>query len=97
MMTMIKLKIFALFAVFVLVLGGSVEKAKAVTCSPLQLSSCASAIVSSTPPSALCCSKIKEQRPCLCSYLKNPNLRKFISSPNARKVAKTCGTPFPRC
>ncbi|KAI4331490.1 hypothetical protein MLD38_029677 [Melastoma candidum] len=67
------------------------------TCNPLQLSSCASAITSSIPPSALCCSKIKEQEPCLCQYMKNPSLKGFISSPNAKKVAATCGTPFPSC
>ncbi|CAN1133207.1 Non-specific lipid-transfer protein 2 [Linum perenne] len=55
----------------------------------MQLSSCASAISSSTPPSRLCCKKIK--------YLKNPALRAYINTPNARKVASTCGTPFPNC
>ncbi|GKV23595.1 hypothetical protein SLEP1_g33304 [Rubroshorea leprosula] len=69
----------------------------AVTCSPTQLSSCVSAITSSAPPSKLCCSKIKEQKPCLCQYLKNPNLKKFINTPNARKVASSCGTPYPKC
>ncbi|XP_034712005.1 non-specific lipid-transfer protein 2-like [Vitis riparia] len=69
----------------------------AVTCSPTELSSCVGAITSSTPPSKLCCSKIKEQKPCLCQYLKNPNLKKFVNSPNARKVASTCGTPIPKC
>ncbi|KAK3017022.1 hypothetical protein RJ639_006533 [Escallonia herrerae] len=60
----------------------------AVTCSALQLSPCASAITSASTPSPTCCSKIKEQRPCLCKYLKDPNLKKFISSPNARKECK---------
>ncbi|CAI0547813.1 unnamed protein product [Linum tenue] len=75
--------------------GGGV--AAAVTCSPLQLSSCVSAIRSSTPPSKLCCTKIKEQRPCLCQYMKNPALKPYVNTPNARKVASTCGTPFPKC
>ncbi|KAG4907530.1 hypothetical protein JHK82_056188 [Glycine max] len=69
----------------------------AVTCNALQLSACASAITSSTPPSALCCSKLKEQRPCLCQYLKDPNLKKLVNSPNARMVANACGSPFPTC
>ncbi|CDP00664.1 unnamed protein product [Coffea canephora] len=90
------MKYLAFVAVLLLVLGG-IEKAKAVTCNPLQLSPCANAITSSSSPTAICCSKIKEQRPCLCSYMRNPNLKKFISSPNARKVANTCGTPFPQC
>ncbi|CAM8989139.1 unnamed protein product [Rhodiola kirilowii] len=69
----------------------------AVNCSPVELSSCASAITSSSPPTRLCCIKIKEQRPCLCKYLKNPTLKKFVNTPNARRVARTCGTPYPRC
>ncbi|KAG2664589.1 hypothetical protein I3760_16G088800 [Carya illinoinensis] len=73
------------------------EVTMAVTCNPTQLSPCVSAMTSSNPPSSLCCSKIKEQKPCLCQYLKNPNLKKFVDSPNARKVANTCGTPFPKC
>ncbi|BAU02747.1 non-specific lipid-transfer protein 2-like [Vigna umbellata] len=81
----------------VVLLVAEVQVSMAVTCSPVQLSSCVSAITSSTPPSNLCCSKIKEQKPCLCQYLKNPNLKRFVDSPNARKVASTCGTPFPRC
>ncbi|KAK2451541.1 hypothetical protein P8452_14669 [Trifolium repens] len=85
------------FCTFLLLLLVNVQVSMAVTCSPVQLSSCVSAITSSTPPSRLCCSKIKEQRPCLCQYLKNPNLRKFVNSPNARKVANNCGTPFPNC
>ncbi|BAT93804.1 hypothetical protein VIGAN_08034100 [Vigna angularis var. angularis] len=69
----------------------------AVTCNALQLSACASAITSSNPPSSVCCSKLKEQRPCLCQYLKDPNLKKLVNSPNARKVANACGSPFPTC
>ncbi|CAN1133209.1 Non-specific lipid-transfer protein 2 [Linum perenne] len=83
--------------VVLLVVGGDRVVTAAVTCSPMQLSSCASAISSSTPPSRLCCKKIKEQKPCLCKYLKNPALRAYINTPNARKVASTCGTPFPNC
>ncbi|XP_030955885.1 non-specific lipid-transfer protein 2-like [Quercus lobata] len=71
--------------------------AKAVTCSPLQLSSCIAAITSSAPPSSTCCTKLREQRPCLCGYLKDPNLRQYVNSPGARKVASTCGVPFPSC
>ncbi|KAJ6868508.1 hypothetical protein NC651_033551 [Populus alba x Populus x berolinensis] len=85
------------YTLMVLLLAQEHVKVSAVTCSPAQLSSCVSAITSSTPPSKLCCSKIKEQKPCLCQYLKNPNLQKFINTPNARKVASTCGTPFPKC
>ncbi|PWA39575.1 hypothetical protein CTI12_AA166750 [Artemisia annua] len=69
----------------------------AAICNPIQLSPCATAILSSTAPSETCCGKIKEQRHCLCNYIHNPRLQKFINTPNARKVADTCGTPFPTC
>ncbi|GAB4861013.1 hypothetical protein Ancab_036174 [Ancistrocladus abbreviatus] len=82
--------------VFVLASESPEGSVAAVTCSPAQLSSCANAIMSSNvQPSKLCCAKIKEQEPCLCQYLKNPSLSKFVNTPNARKVASTCGTPFP--
>ncbi|GMN28186.1 hypothetical protein TIFTF001_001955 [Ficus carica] len=71
--------------------------AEAVTCSPLELSSCLSAITGGTKPSNTCCSKLREQKPCLCGYLKNPNLRQYVNSPNARKVASTCGVAYPKC
>ncbi|BFG17112.1 non-specific lipid-transfer protein 2 [Prunus yedoensis var. nudiflora] len=82
---------------FVLVFGGSQVCTAAVTCSPLELAPCATAITSSSPPSAICCGKLKEQRPCLCKYVKDPNLQKLVNSPNAKKVASTCGSPFPSC
>ncbi|XVF09548.1 hypothetical protein REPUB_Repub07fG0103700 [Reevesia pubescens] len=87
----------ALLCALVVLLLAKAQVSMAVTCSPTQLSSCVSAITSSSPPSRLCCSKIKEQKPCLCQYLRNPNLKKFINTRNARKVATTCGTPFPKC
>ncbi|XP_031251603.1 non-specific lipid-transfer protein 2-like [Pistacia vera] len=66
-------------------------------CSPTELSSCVPAITSSSPPSPTCCSKLREQKPCLCGYLKDPNLRQYVNSPNAKKVASTCGITFPKC
>ncbi|KAK8981468.1 hypothetical protein V6N11_027884 [Hibiscus sabdariffa] len=89
--------VLAAAAVVVVLLLAEAELSTAVTCSPTELSPCVSAITTSSPPSRLCCSKIKEQKPCLCQYLGNPNLKKFVNTPNARKVASTCGTPFPKC
>ncbi|KAL2896550.1 Non-specific lipid-transfer protein 2 [Bienertia sinuspersici] len=63
---------------------------EAVTCSAVQLSPCAPAIMSNQKPSPACCSKLKEQKPCLCGYLKNPSLRPYINSPGAKRVASTC-------
>ncbi|XP_074271666.1 non-specific lipid-transfer protein 2 [Silene latifolia] len=87
-----------LYAMVVVLLWAEATRfANAVTCSPVQLSPCANAITSSSPPTALCCTRIKQQKPCLCQYMKNPTLRRFINTPNARKVANSCGTPFPKC
>ncbi|CAN6727739.1 unnamed protein product [Malus baccata var. baccata] len=53
--------------------------------------------MSSNSPTPVCCKKLKEQSPCLCQYVKNPNLQRLVNSPNAKKVADTCGSPFPTC
>ncbi|KAH6810102.1 Bifunctional inhibitor/lipid-transfer protein/seed storage 2S albumin superfamily protein [Perilla frutescens var. frutescens] len=87
----------AILAVAMLIFVAEVEVGSAVTCNPLQLSPCAAAITSSGKPSAACCSKLKEQRPCLCQYMKNPNLQKFIKSPGAKKVSSACRIPYPKC
>ncbi|KAI3515689.1 hypothetical protein L1887_14592 [Cichorium endivia] len=87
--------VFAL-AFLVMVFPGS-KMATAATCSVTQLSPCLPAFTSSSPPSAQCCTKLKEQSPCLCGYIKNPSLKAYITSPNARKVASTCAVPIPKC
>ncbi|GFS32810.1 hypothetical protein Acr_00g0024820 [Actinidia rufa] len=91
-----KVTYIAVCAVLVLLVWGG-QMCMGATCNPLELSPCASAIITAKPPTPACCNKLKEQRPCLCQYLKNPNLQKFINSPNANKVATTCGSPFPSC
>ncbi|XP_058088453.1 non-specific lipid-transfer protein 2-like [Magnolia sinica] len=86
----------ALFVTLALLLI-NVPVSESVTCNPMQLSSCASAILASAPPTSACCTKLKEQKPCLCQYLKNPNLKKYINNGNAKRVSRACSTPFPNC
>ncbi|RVW68521.1 hypothetical protein VitviT2T_021841 [Vitis vinifera] len=88
---------YAALCVIMVVLLSEAHLTKAVTCSPLELSSCFAAITSSAPPSSMCCSKLREQRPCLCGYIRDPNLSQYVNSANARRVASTCGVPFPNC
>ncbi|KVI04462.1 Bifunctional inhibitor/plant lipid transfer protein/seed storage helical domain-containing protein [Cynara cardunculus var. scolymus] len=83
-------------AILVMMLAGS-QAAMAVTCSVTELSPCLPAFTSSAPPSSSCCAKLKQQSPCLCQYIKNPSLRGYITSPNAKKVSSTCGVPIPKC
>ncbi|KAJ9173041.1 hypothetical protein P3X46_016217 [Hevea brasiliensis] len=83
--------------VMALMLVTEVRLSNAVTCNVAQLSSCLPAISSSTAPSSACCSKLREQKPCLCGYLKNPNLKQYVNSPGAKKVANACGVTLPSC
>ncbi|KAG8373754.1 hypothetical protein BUALT_Bualt11G0058000 [Buddleja alternifolia] len=81
----------------VVVLVVEVHETTAVTCNPVALSPCMSAMTGSSQPSAECCSKLREQQPCFCGYMKNPMLKPYVDSPNAKKVAATCGIAAPRC
>lgn len=81
----------ALLAVVVVAaLLAEAPMSEAATCSPVQLSPCAPAIMSNKPPSGACCARLRQQRPCLCGYLRNPTLRRYVNSPGAKRVASTC-------
>ncbi|XP_022765884.1 non-specific lipid-transfer protein 2-like [Durio zibethinus] len=71
--------------------------AEAVTCNATELMPCLEAITSSTPPSETCCSKLREQTPCLCGYLEDPTLKPLANNPNTAKVASTCGVAYSQC
>ncbi|AAF24847.1 putative bifunctional inhibitor/plant lipid transfer protein/seed storage helical [Arabidopsis thaliana] len=66
-------------------------------CNPAQLSPCLETIMKGSEPSDLCCSKVKEQQHCICQYLKNPNFKSFLNSPNAKIIATDCHCPYPKC
>ncbi|XWS21823.1 hypothetical protein CRYUN_Cryun30bG0088300 [Craigia yunnanensis] len=85
-------------ALVVMLFSGEKCTAEPVTCSPTELGPCLEAITSSTPPSETCCSKLREQTPCLCGYLQDPNLKPLVDNPNTARVASTCGVAYPpRC
>ncbi|TYI29188.1 hypothetical protein ES332_A05G299100v1 [Gossypium tomentosum] len=69
----------------------------AVTCNPIELSPCLAAVMSSTPPSETCCSRLREQTPCFCGYLNDPSLRQFADNPIIRTVGNACGVAYPQC
>ncbi|XP_010440916.1 PREDICTED: probable non-specific lipid-transfer protein AKCS9 [Camelina sativa] len=79
------------------VVEGSGEEVINVTCSATELSSCLPAMTSGGAPSTDCCTKLKEQEPCLCFYIKNPLYSTYVSSPNARKTLEACKVPYPTC
>ncbi|KAI3747784.1 hypothetical protein L6452_10436 [Arctium lappa] len=73
-----------------------VAQIKAATCDPGQLVSCLDPIVNGTPPPSKCCSKLKEQKSCLCRYIKDPNLGRYVKSPGAKKAKSMFSEKFIR-
>ncbi|KAK1362719.1 Non-specific lipid-transfer protein 2 [Heracleum sosnowskyi] len=85
------------------VLGGSFTEemhvvTEAVTCNPTALSSCLPAIQNpSQAPTSTCCNNLRDQKPCLCGYLRNPFLRGYVNSPGSKRVSAVCNVPTPSC
>ncbi|RCV16681.1 hypothetical protein SEVIR_3G160500v4 [Setaria viridis] len=70
----------------------------ATTCTPTQLTPCAPAIVGNAAPSAACCAKLRAHpASCFCQYKKDPNMKRYVNSPNGKKVFAACKVPLPRC
>ncbi|GFY84781.1 hypothetical protein Acr_03g0015550 [Actinidia rufa] len=82
----------ALMTVAVVVLLGEAGLTEAVVCNPIELLSCVLDIVFAKP-SNFCCDTLKEQEPCLCQDLKDPNIAKFFKNPNSKKIATACVLP----
>ncbi|TVT96757.1 hypothetical protein EJB05_36581, partial [Eragrostis curvula] len=81
----------AVLAALVLLLFATAPAADAATtCDAMQLTPCAGAIIGNAAPTAACCSRMKEQQPCLCTYARDPNLQRYVNSPNGKKVMATC-------
>ncbi|KAK9071397.1 hypothetical protein SSX86_009966 [Deinandra increscens subsp. villosa] len=80
-----------------IVLIGEMPGAMAANCNYMELVPCADALTSSNKPSGACCSKIREQRSCVCGYLRNPTLRQFVSPATAKRIASQCGVTLPQC
>ncbi|XP_062179508.1 probable non-specific lipid-transfer protein 2 [Phragmites australis] len=65
----------------------------ATTCTPTQLTLCAPAIVGNAAPAA-CCARLKaHSASCFCRYKKDPNLQRYVNSPNDKKVFVVCKVP----
>ncbi|GJN15130.1 hypothetical protein PR202_gb02022 [Eleusine coracana subsp. coracana] len=91
----------ALFLVALTVAGAVLNLApgaNAATCTPMQLTPCAPAIVGNAPPSPACCSKLKvHPATCFCQYKRDPNMKRYVNSPNGKKVFDACRVALPRC
>ncbi|XP_018452464.1 non-specific lipid-transfer protein 2 [Raphanus sativus] len=80
-----------------LILAQENRAAAVEPCNPMQLMPCEEAIVKGSNPSKLCCDRLKQQQHCVCQYMKNPNFKSFLGSPNAKKIATHCHCPIPKC
>ncbi|EES18626.1 probable non-specific lipid-transfer protein 2 [Sorghum bicolor] len=72
--------------------------AATTACVPTQLTPCAPAIVGNAAPTAACCARLKAHpASCFCQYKKNPNMQRYVNSPNGKKVFAACKVPLPKC
>ncbi|KAG6581747.1 hypothetical protein SDJN03_21749, partial [Cucurbita argyrosperma subsp. sororia] len=65
------------------------------TCDPQLLAIPCGLAFSGMRPSTRCCNKLREQQPCYCAYLNNPDLKGFVDSPAARRIARDCNITIP--
>ncbi|KAH0449300.1 hypothetical protein IEQ34_023100 [Dendrobium chrysotoxum] len=79
-----------------LLLCGEPSAAVVVKCDPSELRVCAGAIMWSMSPSTKCCEKLKEQEPCFCQYMNDPDLSGYIKSENAKKLEEKCVVSLPK-
>ncbi|RZC87656.1 hypothetical protein C5167_028103 [Papaver somniferum] len=88
--------VFAALALFAVMMMNEMPGSMAA-CQVTQLSPCLNAISSNARPTATCCSRLRSQVPCLCTYARDPNLSKYVTNPSARRVAQICRVAVPRC
>ncbi|KAI7737925.1 hypothetical protein M8C21_027391 [Ambrosia artemisiifolia] len=69
----------------------------AADCNPVKLSPCLPFITGNKPPppDSPCCNGLHEQKDCLCGYVKDPNVGKYLKMPGAKTVAKACNIAIP--
>nr|ALT21495.1 lipid transfer protein 9.5 [Chelidonium majus] len=92
-----KVTYIAVLLTAMVLLLSEAQVSNAASCSAIELAPCLGAIMSSSPPSGACCSKLSEQKPCLCQYMRDPNLRQYVNTPGARSVSNACRVPLPNC
>jgi hypothetical protein len=92
------LVVLAVSSAVMLSLAPGAGAATTATCTPTQLTPCAPAIVGNASPTAACCAKLRAHpASCFCQYKKDPNMKRYVNSPNGKKVFAACKVPLPRC
>lgn len=70
----------------VVVVIAQVHETAAVSCNIAELVSCVPAIKGGeTSTTAECCTKLLEQQPCFCEYIKNPECKPYVEDPGSNK------------
>ena len=87
----------ALLAAWAVVVLMAAPPGADAACDATQLTPCAGAIIGNAAPTPGCCSRMKEQQPCMCQYARDPNLQRYVNSPNGKKVMAACKVPVPSC
>ncbi|CAI9116361.1 OLC1v1017483C1 [Oldenlandia corymbosa var. corymbosa] len=80
------------FVMMLMMLGaimilGCMKVSNAADCNPMKLSPCGPTIFHNIAPSGKCCARLKEERPCLYLFKKDPALRKYVDSKYAKMIA----------
>lgn len=66
-----------------------------VVCNPTELASCAGTVFFGLRPTAECCSKLRVQQPCFCTYIRDPQFKQFLVSSNSAKFTSVCNVTIP--
>ncbi|CAN8272492.1 unnamed protein product [Cochlearia groenlandica] len=74
-----------------------IENSTKPPCTTIELTGCQQAILFGDKPTMECCGTLRAQQLCFCDFIKNPSFTKYVSSPQARKILKACGIPYPQC
>ncbi|AES80599.1 putative bifunctional inhibitor/plant lipid transfer protein/seed storage helical [Medicago truncatula] len=92
---MMNMKVVCALMLMVVLMVEVATIAEAQNCDPNELLPCAGAIIFNSTPSAECCSKLREQTPCFCEYIRDPDYSQYVNSPRAREVASACNVVIP--
>ncbi|CAH8334566.1 unnamed protein product [Eruca vesicaria subsp. sativa] len=87
--------LFTFTILLFLVVARDIRVVAGESCDPMQLMPCEEAIHKGSRPSGTCCARLHQQHNCVCQYMKNPNFKSFLDSPNAKRIATDCH--FPEC
>ncbi|ERN17259.1 hypothetical protein AMTRI_Chr12g235180 [Amborella trichopoda] len=91
-----KIPYFSVLLSLVLLVSSGLPSANGA-CDVSTLTPCGRAFYYSQPPTATCCSRLQDQKPCYCQYLKDPRYSGFINSRKGKSILDACKVSIPKC